>query len=1130
MSTVPTQKVGGIIGNRVLHAFQLIDIGRQQSHLTVMRPGTFVAVYGIGPTDSNETNKTTMAAAIDLLQGGRAWGTHLGQAGSYATDLLFRGSKRGGTSRAEHGYIVGVYGPEHAGLDLAGRPIDHVTVWMRINRTTPFLQVRITEGVLLAVGEHHAATIANADRVWADRLPSRPTYGEKQYIRDVLGDLPRSIGFVARRGGKPVKHLSLLTTDLERLEPEEIGDELIDLAGLRARVNEERTQRADLAPLQRQLSEATQQLAKAQQAADTELARMDARRDALHGMAEAVELRRVYELAKVTEAARRMGELRETKERIETSAAKAGLERDLATARLRVAELEDADALERALSAANERVTRTRPAAVAADQQLLDLRVDVQRLRKDSTNPDLLASAARHKGRDQGDIAAELSTAKDQQRSIEVDLRIAHKDHQAATDHVRAVTEGRGNPTAETLAAAGIDAVIVSDAIEPADPQLQAYLSVVLAPLGDIVAIADANLPTALAALSGMPGALLATGDPHDSTAVDGIHAPPVTRRLLRWLLDDQPKPHSGVALGPVVTIVGGFTEPQVGRQARIAAADAAVSATSGRVDKLERQLELRSAVTRDLEAELAAAEAAARLSRLRSDFNSALISLDAAATRLQPDLDAFAEAEQQRRAAQAELDGREQLLIDARHRVDTLERDYAYKITGPLADVAVEAQRVDLAGWAARAGVSWPDLRVGSGRSIAGLGADIPARDRALHVDADMLADLLEVTVDGLTAAIAGRDVGRGEPENLRRAYNRRTGEALTNINVRIDTRLEGDREVTVVAADPGTPTPIVDAARRRDLAREKDTPSQLEAFDALAEAVQSVYGPMVERDEVRRAQLEETLTEQRVRVDSSEANLKASQTAVSNLQSALEKLLRGAFDAMSEAFTAQVRADQGEEGDLFHEPVLPEQGRDEPIRWRVTPRWSRTAGERPQPYRPGENTGQEKLKSMQLVLAALRADAEVAGTGLGGRMLILDELGAALGAAHRDLVLAGLRAVARDHGITVLGTIQDDLYEAAVRYAGMVLVLRYRSRDEDLNDPNRMLIPGPDGRLVTFAQYLQAARDGRFTALSAFVPDDIAHKPDADVSDNPVDAGELSVPDTIPDELFNDYDDGEV
>lgn len=148
------------------------------------------------------------------------------------------------------------------------------------------------------------------------------------------------------------------------------------------------------------------------------------------------------------------------------------------------------------------------------------------------------------------------------------------------------------------------------------------------------------------------------------------------------------------------------------------------------------------------------------------------------------------------------------------------------------------------------------------------------------------------------------------------------------------------------------------------------------------------------------------------------------------------------------------------------------------------------------------------------------------LAGTGLGGRMLILDELGD----AHRDLVLAGLRAVAHDHGITVLGTIQDDLYDAAVRYAGMVLVLRYRSRDEDLNDPNRMLIPGPDGRLVTFAQYLQAAHDGGFTALSAFVPDGIAYMPDADANDNPADAGEFSVPDTIPDELFNDYDDGEL
>lgn len=200
-----------------------------------------------------------MLAALDLLQGGRAWGAHLGQAGQYAADLLFRGSKRGTTSRADHGYIVGVYGPERAQTDFTGQPVEHLTVWMRINPAAPFLQVRLAEGVRLTQGPHTAAR-AQADRIWSDGIALRRTYGERQYVRDVLGDVPRSIGFVARRGGKPVKHLSLLTTDLERLEPEEIGDELIDLAGLRARVNQERERRAHLAPLQQRLDEEQRRL------------------------------------------------------------------------------------------------------------------------------------------------------------------------------------------------------------------------------------------------------------------------------------------------------------------------------------------------------------------------------------------------------------------------------------------------------------------------------------------------------------------------------------------------------------------------------------------------------------------------------------------------------------------------------------------------------------------------------------------------------------------------------------------------------------------------------------------------------------------------------------------------------
>lgn len=1109
---------GGIVGSRVLHGFQLIDIGRLQSQLTILRPSSFVAVFGLGPTDSNETGKTTMLAALDLLQASRGWGMHLGQAGPFAADLLFRGSKRSGTGRAEHGYIVGIYGPETNPVDLTGAPNDHITIWMRVNRTSPYIQVRHTSGVVLARGDSHAETIADADRIWNDQLPSRPMWGEKQYVEHAFGGLPRVTGYVARRGGKPPKHVSLVTTALEQLDPLEIGDELIDLAGLRGRIVTERTARAALRPLQEKLTGAETGLANEEAKAAQTLAEMDALKSAVDGAQAAAETRRTYELAKASDAARRIAKFRDERDRILASVDRQQLEQDIATLSERIGELEDVATLEEQLRDAIASAEKTRPAAEEADAKLEELSKKASGVRYQLERPELTEQVRRHRGRDLVDIEAELAEKTSERSELELQVRLVERDRDAARDHADAVREGRGSPVKEVLEAAGIAAHVVVDVAEPDDEHGQLRLSALLAPFIDAVAVDETDRGRALAALRDHPGALLVAGSSSEPP-VAGVTAPTTARPILRWLLDEQAETGTaGIeAVGPV-TVVGGFAEPQIGRAARLQAAESQLRAADTKLERLTGQLSRAKELERDLADERTYAYAAATQVTLKDELDAAEGELRATREDTAEDRERHQQAEAAVREARAAIEGQESQLEIAKDRLEIRQATFRQQVEQPLKELSQQAAKLDLRGWLDRVAGSGDEETDPEGTSLTALTRELPRGEIVDMVDATL--SVIRETLDAELEARTGGPADQVEHENLRRAYNRRINEALASVGVRFDTRIEAGVERTVVEADNGTPRQVVEAARRRDIAREQDTPKKLEAFDHLVEVVTDVYGPQVETDAVRRRQIEETLEEFRGRVASATENLDTQRRQAETLQSTLEQSLRGAFDDMSEQFARQLRADQGEDGFLKHEPVIPADGSDEPLRWRVEPHWSRMTGGQPQSYRPGENTGQEKLKAVQLLLAALRFDATESGTGLSGRMLILDELGATLGAEHRQLVLGGLAKVAREHGVTILATVQDDLYAAAAARAGEVLVLRYQHRDEDLNDPTRMMLAGPDRRLALLEEHLVEARSTAFSALTPLVAStgpSSAEPEDAELT-------AIDIPDTIPDDFLDE------
>src|SRR5260370_15130516 len=68
----PAERLG-LIGSRQLIAVQTMDIARLTAHPVALIPETFIAVTGMGPTDSNESGKTSFLSAVALLLGDPEW-------------------------------------------------------------------------------------------------------------------------------------------------------------------------------------------------------------------------------------------------------------------------------------------------------------------------------------------------------------------------------------------------------------------------------------------------------------------------------------------------------------------------------------------------------------------------------------------------------------------------------------------------------------------------------------------------------------------------------------------------------------------------------------------------------------------------------------------------------------------------------------------------------------------------------------------------------------------------------------------------------------------------------------------------------------------------------------------------
>ncbi|MEU6779969.1 chromosome partitioning protein ParA [Nonomuraea angiospora] len=103
-----------VVGDRVLIAVQAVNISRLSTHPVPTVPGTLIVVAGAGPKDSNGAGKSSFIASITALLGDEQW--RFASGAKAVSELLFNAELASGAgsrqwASADHGYIVGVFGP-----------------------------------------------------------------------------------------------------------------------------------------------------------------------------------------------------------------------------------------------------------------------------------------------------------------------------------------------------------------------------------------------------------------------------------------------------------------------------------------------------------------------------------------------------------------------------------------------------------------------------------------------------------------------------------------------------------------------------------------------------------------------------------------------------------------------------------------------------------------------------------------------------------------------------------------------------------------------------------------------------------------------------------------------------------
>ncbi|MET9242221.1 chromosome partitioning protein ParA [Nonomuraea sp. NPDC003709] len=219
---------------------------------------------------------------------------------------------------------------------------------------------------------------------------------------------------------------------------------------------------------------------------------------------------------------------------------------------------------------------------------------------------------------------------------------------------------------------------------------------------------------------------------------------------------------------------------------------------------------------------------------------------------------------------------------------------------------------------------------------------------------------------------------------------------------------------------------------------------------FAAVCGALASYLRGQEEYERHQRRQIEaQVVTRQRDLAAAARGAEEAAQSTAVH-RAALTAAIKARLTRVAEEFE-KLDTSYGGYGATLEFPVPPAPADPEQRwQWRVTPKWRRGEGQGFVPYNRRANTALMDEKAVKLVCAAA-----IASSGGGHLCLVLDELGRNLGKEHRREAVALFRRIGETYGITVIGALQDDMEPYAIDACGQYIKLRRSSDAMPYNEP---------------------------------------------------------------------------
>ena len=987
--------VEDIVGERVLAGVQMINISRLSTHPVPITARGLITVAGQGPSDSNGAGKSSFIAGLSLLHADGQW--RLQSGAQAAAELLFTAELAGQEAmhaNADRGYVIGVFVPPGAAtveeLDASA-----LTVWLRINRPSPHVELRWADRLHVPFGESEDERVGGADGLW-DVLPrsnGRTDIRANRLASTLYGSAVRCVSFLST-SVRASPTANLLAQPLNELTPERIFEAIGALTGLNAEIEREQLSRG----------EEYEQAAKAKKAGEEYQDWDNRMRIVEDGIASRERAR--TSLAEANDSwrsrcARYLVDGQREADRIAMDLAakerrRKELESLIESAGDDVARLSDDRAFEESCRVRIKAYDDLRAAESALkDEQnqnvgsIETLTGQLQRLQVEASTAD---------GRTVEEAEAEIVAANERIQAAE---RVKGRTEHALTtanEALAAAELGEDVAVAQVrlLRAHDVTAAPLVDAISLNEGQRPLWEARLL-PYRQAVVVARHQLETAVGLLAALPGSLLVEADPVDHVAELGLPASadpdlPVSRFLgalaARAGVDGHIDPVAGVHG------IAGLPDALTGRAGRIRAAQGQVADAVGRDEEADEGILAASRVKSRADAHLQGAKAEAEAHRVRGRVTS----LRERNTAIERELNDRAEPLRKARA------GYEAALGDRIARGQQIET--ASTLLGNLKN---ERERVR---------EQWNELL----RQQTDL--DLPSR----HAQWAGTVESAEQHLLTLDESEASRppaewdEVCAGLADEVRAACFP-PGEPERN-------RPEELRVVNEQRAD------------RRGGAYVRLVPDVLR--------IAGIYLTDHARvDRENATQIEQEREAQTLTLRGAEVALEEARRTSEALRSTTAKAIKAKLRQVSDEFGRLDQTYGGYGGDLdFPEPEVPADPKS-PWQWTITPRWRRGEGKTPSSYRLRGNTAQMDDKAVKLVCAAALAGAQDRPL-----LLVLDELGRNLGAAHRRDAVALFENIGRDRAISVVGALQDDMERYAIGASSLYIKLR---RPSDLMPYNQ-------------------------------------------------------------------------